>query len=592
MGNGERNRLAAYFSRKTCAAVGGRMEINMKKLVTILLSALLLQGSALAAQLDTVEFNRDTKTVTVSGKTNITNSFVTLELLAPECSWEEVESDRLSFDKLAYFDQTQSDENGDFTFTFSLADKTEKYPLRIFSRVDNEYCYDNTLRTFAESDVKSLLQRAAAAKSAAELAFLTEKDNAEILGLDISVLDEITDISLFLDGTYAEIPTSGIKNISDIQSAFDRGYIVYVLNKASDAEGMSQALEKYSDVLKLGDENSKNLFDDGSIYDAKRKAEALLKLSGMKFKTIDGLKKDFGEQVLLYACFRQESYNRIGDVIAKSKILKSYDIGRYSLLSAKARIDVQKKINSCTKPYTSAAELANAIKDASEPNAAFKPSGGGSGGGSKSSGISGGGIASPELVAATPSPKPEAGKFSDMTGYEWAEDYVNTLKNAGIVSGRNDSEFCPGENVTREEFLKMLVGAMGESGKDTEIIFDDVKSGDWYFDAVNAGVRLGITNGISDTVFGVGENITRQDTAVMVYRALTLTGESLADDLKSDFSDLSEISDYAQKPVRLLAAANIVNGTGDNKFEPKMLLNRASAAKLICEIYNRRKNNA
>lgn len=569
-----------------------------KKFVIALLSTLMLQGSALAAQLDTIEFDRDTRMVTVSGKLDSANSFVTIELLAPGCIWEDVEKDRLAFDKLAYFNQTRSDGNGSYSFVFQLKDKTEKYPVRIFSPVDNEYCYDNdTLRTFAAGDIAALLQRAAGAKSAQELAFLTEADSAEILGLDISCLDGVTDKALFLEGVYAEASQSGIKTIEDIQTAFNSGYIVYLLNKAETAGEMTELLEKYSEYFGLDDTYSQNLFDDESIYDSKRKSNVLLQLAGISFKTISGFKETYGDSILLYACYQQDNYNKIDDIITKSGILKKYDIGKYSSLSAKAKIDVQKTINACSKPYASVAELAAAIKKASDPSVPSNPSyaGGGSGGGSggNSGGHSGGGLTTPVINPSDTATKPVKGKFSDMTGYEWAEEAVTTLRDAGIISGRSEDEFYPGDNVTREEFLKMLTGAMNKSNEGTVSEFEDVKEDDWYYGAVNVGVQLGITNGMSDKIFGVGVPITRQDMAVMVYRALISMGMNFSDDTEAGvFNDADEISEYASEPVRLLTAAAMINGTGNNMFEPKIMVNRASAAKLICEVYKWGKDNA
>lgn len=569
-----------------------------KKFVIALLSLLALQGSALAAQLDTVEFDRDTRMVTVSGRLESANSLVTVELLAPGYGWEEAEADRLGFDKLAYFDQTRSDENGCFSFVFRLADKTEKYPLRIFSPVDKEYCYDNdTLRTFALGDIDALLQKAAGAKSASDMAFLTEDASAEILGLDISCLDDVDDKALFIEGVYAEASLTGIKKISDIQSAFDSGYIVYMLNKAASAEDMAELLEKYSEYFGLDDTYSQNLFDDKNIYDSKRKADVLSKLAAVSFKTVSGFKETYGDQVLLYACYRQENYSRIEDIIKKSEVLKKYDTGKYSSLASKTKIAVHKTINACSKPYASVSELAQAIKNAS---ASGGSSGGGSGGSGGSGGDSGGttvgyedmGIYASETKPAAV-PETVKSKFSDMADYEWAREAVDTLKDAGIVSGKSDSEFCPGDNVTREEFLKLLTGAMGVYDEGAAAGFKDVSADAWYCGAVNAGVRLGITKGMSDEMFGIGVPITRQDMAVMVYRALISMGMEFDDGKESkEFGDASEIAEYASEPVRMLTAAAMINGTGNNMFEPDIMVDRASAAKLIYEVYRWRKDNA
>lgn len=567
----------------------------MKVFAAALLSLLALQGSALAAQLNTPEFDRDTQTVTVSGSVGGADMLVSVEVLAPGYSWQEVDGDELSYDKLVYFDQTRADANGSFSFKFCLEDKTETYSVRIFSPVDSEFCYgDNSLHTFSAAEIAAMLKKASDAKSGADLEFLTEDFAAAILGIDISCLADVTDKGLFLDCVYAQSPAGGIKDAQDIQSAFDTGYILYRFNSAGTSDEMAAMLEEYKDFLTLDENNSQNLFNDQSIYDSKRKADVLSKLADTKFKTIDDFKKEYGDIVLLYACCGQGNYNKIDEIITKSEVLKSYDTGKYSSLSSKARIEVQKTINGCVRPYESVALLANAIKTASSPSSSGDGSGGGSGGGS---GSSGGGrsnagvyIQKPQETAKDSKPKTV---FSDMDSYQWAQEAVGALKSAGVVSGRNDNEFCPGDNVTREEFLKMLIGAAELTHDDMAVKFKDVNKDAWYYGSVNVGVGLGITNGISDDVFGVGVPITREDMAVMVYRALCSMGmEFKAGAAVDDFDDLSDVSEYASEPVRLLNAEKMINGTGNNRFEPKVLVNRAQAAKLIYEVYKWRMNNA
>lgn len=81
--------------------------------------------------------------------------------------------------------------------------------------------------------------------------------------------------------------------------------------------------------------------------------------------------------------------------------------------------------------------------------------------------------------------------------------------------------------------------------------------------------------------FGVGQNITREDMAVMVYRAAKKTGKVSDAEQGAAFADENEISDYAKEAVNTLKARGVMGGKGENRFEPKAYATRAEAAKMI-----------
>ncbi len=61
----------------------------------------------------------------------------------------------------------------------------------------------------------------------------------------------------------------------------------------------------------------------------------------------------------------------------------------------------------------------------------------------------------------------------------------------------------------------MIIEATGIEAEEAENTFADVGD-EWYKEYVLKAKNLGIVNGVSDTEFGIGSNITRQDMAVMI----------------------------------------------------------------------------
>ena len=116
---------------------------------------------------------------------------------------------------------------------------------------------------------------------------------------------------------------------------------------------------------------------------------------------------------------------------------------------------------------------------------------------------------------------------------------------------------------------------------DNEFPFTDIASDDWCYSFIKTAYLAGITNGIEENVFGKGQNISRQDLCVMVYRAVKAGDYSLGGEAEIQFADSAEISDYAQEAVSQMSKAGIVSGDENRNFNPLNPATRAEAAKII-----------
>ncbi|MEG2584473.1 MAG: S-layer homology domain-containing protein, partial [Oscillospiraceae bacterium] len=105
---------------------------------------------------------------------------------------------------------------------------------------------------------------------------------------------------------------------------------------------------------------------------------------------------------------------------------------------------------------------------------------------------------------------------------------------------------------------------------------------DWCYTYIAAAVNSGIINGIEENKFGIGDTITREDMATILYRTAKKIGnERLDSEIKTKFSDHEEISDYAIDGIYAMKNLNIINGMGDGTFAPKSDATRAESAKMI-----------
>ena len=174
--------------------------------------------------------------------------------------------------------------------------------------------------------------------------------------------------------------------------------------------------------------------------------------------------------------------------------------------------------------------------------------------------------------------------FNDLSKEHWAYSELMYMADSKIMNGTGDGNIEPGRTIRREEFIKMLVAALGLKLEDGKTAFTDVAENAWYAPYIAAAKKAGILNGYEDGRAGIGEEITREDMAVIIFRAAEIA-QSGASDI---FADDNTISGYAKNAVYTLKDLGVINGMGDGTFAPKEFATRAETA---CMLYKAIKKN-
>ena len=172
-------------------------------------------------------------------------------------------------------------------------------------------------------------------------------------------------------------------------------------------------------------------------------------------------------------------------------------------------------------------------------------------------------------------PSSGSSNFIDVPSDHWSYNAVSVLSDAGVVSGYPDGTFGKDASITRAEFAKLVCIAFGIPSAKAD--FDDVDPDAWYNGYVGGGAKYGLITGYGET-FGPNDFISRQDAAVIIYRALKNEGIVLNGD--AFYDDNMDISLYAITAVGALRANDIMIGS-NSKFLPKNNITRAEAAQLI-----------
>ncbi|MCU6707468.1 family 10 glycosylhydrolase [Paenibacillus sp. J5C_2022] len=169
--------------------------------------------------------------------------------------------------------------------------------------------------------------------------------------------------------------------------------------------------------------------------------------------------------------------------------------------------------------------------------------------------------------------------FKDITGH-WAKQAILRAAKLGIAEGFQDGSFRPEKQVTRAEFITLLMRAFPDRGKaEGELAFADAKLiPDWAADAVRRAVKAGLINGYDDGTFRPDQPITRSEIATLAVRLLELEPVKEA---KLPFSDADDAPVWAQGYIAAAVEAGIMKGRGGNRFAPGELAKRSEAVVVL-----------
>ena len=172
--------------------------------------------------------------------------------------------------------------------------------------------------------------------------------------------------------------------------------------------------------------------------------------------------------------------------------------------------------------------------------------------------------------------------FPDVTEGDWFYDAVRCAYENSLMDGVGDNLFAPNSQTTRAQLVTILYRLAGEPEPGGDSGFADVAAGTWYTDAVAWAAQNGIVNGVSDTEFAPGDDITREQLAAILYRYAACQGYDVSQraDL-SGFGDASSIRGYAQEALSWAHAQGLVLGFEDGSLRPQGTASRAQIAAVL-----------
>lgn len=159
----------------------------------------------------------------------------------------------------------------------------------------------------------------------------------------------------------------------------------------------------------------------------------------------------------------------------------------------------------------------------------------------------------------------------------WADPYVETLTEWGVMRGDINGNMAPERSITRAEFVTMMNRAYGYT-RLAGHPFTDVRTRDWYNEDIDIAYNVGYFKGTSPTAASPNSPLTREQAAVLLARNMMLqetVGETLG------FSDTRTLSDWSRGLVGAATENGILGGYSDGSFRPQNNITRGEVAAML-----------
>lgn len=176
--------------------------------------------------------------------------------------------------------------------------------------------------------------------------------------------------------------------------------------------------------------------------------------------------------------------------------------------------------------------------------------------------------------------------YRDVPTSHWASPVIKELTAKHIVQGVSADSFGPELQITRAEFVAMIVRQLGLEASG-QAKFSDVSADSWYASEVAAAYENGIAEGTGAATFEPNKRITREEMSAIIVRVYEkMTGQKAALGTVS-FADSQEIADWAKPSVQAAVKAGLMAGRSETGFAPKGNATRAEASQVLYNLLNK-----
>ena len=166
----------------------------------------------------------------------------------------------------------------------------------------------------------------------------------------------------------------------------------------------------------------------------------------------------------------------------------------------------------------------------------------------------------------------------NMNGSRWAEPYLRSLYDNGIMSGDTNGNMNPDNDITRAEFVTMLNKGMGYHETTGRTRFRDIQGTEWYANEIDIAATQGYFVGSGRNISGASDNLTREQAVAFLTRNLKYEED---DRVNTDFIDGMNFPTWSRGSINVAADKGVITGYRDGTFRPKNNITRAEAGTIL-----------
>lgn len=178
--------------------------------------------------------------------------------------------------------------------------------------------------------------------------------------------------------------------------------------------------------------------------------------------------------------------------------------------------------------------------------------------------------------------------FEDVTSSDWYYNAVSYAYGTELFAGVTPTDFQPKQEMTRAMLVQVLYNLEGKPAVTEKSIFEDVSEGKWYTNAVVWATQDDVVAGMGNGKFEPDANVTRQQTAQILYNYAQQKQYSVSSSVSiSSYDDDQLVANWAIHAMQWAVGSELISGVGNNLLDPRGYATRAQVAQIMMKFdYN------
>ncbi len=175
-----------------------------------------------------------------------------------------------------------------------------------------------------------------------------------------------------------------------------------------------------------------------------------------------------------------------------------------------------------------------------------------------------------------------ARSFLDISKDHWAYSYIDTLSDKGVINGYEDGQYKPEKNVTRGEFLKLVMTSVYGKRPFSKPVSEGQHWATNY--AVSASRKGFLMSGTS--VDGLDQAISRMEMIHILAKVCAdqdLENTTLKEAI--DFQDIKDVDETSRIYIDFVVTNGLINGYTDGTIKLNKNMTRAEVATVISRLF-------